>query len=88
MYLMDQTPVPLQVTEVHEPVPYVKLEPRDNDSSPEQIQNKNNEQACQQDLWLPKTSSFSIPKTSRKLSSESDEEYIPTLSSSTKEVLF
>lgn len=89
MYLMDQTPnpVPLQVTEVHEPVPYVKSEPREMDSSPEQIQNKNKEQACQQDLWVPIPSSFSIPKTSRKISSESDEEYIPSLSSSTKELV-
>ena len=88
MYLMDQTPnpVPLQITEVHEPAQYVKSEPREIDSSPDQHQRKNSEEAHHQDLWVPKTSSFSVPKTSRKISSDSDEDYVPSLSTSTKEV--
>lgn len=86
MYLMDQSPnpVPLQVTEVHEQVPYVKSEPRDIDSSPEQINIKDQEN--QQNLWVPKSSGFSVPKN-RKISSDSDEDYVPSLSSSTKELV-
>jgi len=89
MYLMDQTPnpVPLQITEVHEPAQYVKSEPREIDSSPDQHQRKNSEEAHHQDLWVPKTSSFSVPKTSRKISSDSDEDYVPSLSTSTKELV-
>jgi len=88
MYLMDQAPnpVPLQVTEISEPVPFIKSEPHDVYSSPERSNTDEQAQGNQQEFWVPKPSSLSVPKNRRR-SCDSDEDYIPKLSSSTKELV-
>ena len=82
MYLMDQTPnpVPLQISEVPEHEErHIKAEPP---ASPDLNSNEHG-----QDLWMPPNSSHhSSYAKSRNSSVDSDEDYVPSLSNTTKEV--
>ncbi|CAG5079491.1 Oidioi.mRNA.OKI2018_I69.PAR.g9265.t1.cds [Oikopleura dioica] len=81
MYLMDQTPnpVPLQISEVPEHEErQIKAEPP---ASPDS-------NGHGQDLWMPPNSSHhSSYAKSRNSSVDSDEDYVPSLSNTTKELV-